>query len=325
MIIPPGPLKVSIAVKPVDFRKGMVGLASLVQHELHRDPFSRIMFVLRRKRADRIKLLLWDGTGLVLVTKRLETGSFRWPRFGDGVMSLTAGRASALIEGLDWASYITGGGEELSLTLQRADDLKHRIDIDHAIDAHAHPAGKVDNELARMNRLGGLRHHLDTGECRSCDFVKLAVRHLPAPGRKLRRSNLERGRDLDTEAPGSIVSATAARFSETDQRRRHRSCSIVMTPNQQDHTPCTRRLRATHTKNRLYRKIINHNDRGLPRMLTMDRHEGGRTYVRNERHRPRGLIEITFETSYNEIRRRLPRGNRRRCVHRGKELPVTHQ
>lgn len=101
MIIPPGPLKVLVAVKPVDFRKGMVGLASLVQHELNRDPFSGIMFVFRCKRADRIKLLLWDGTGLVLVTKRLETGTFRWPRFGDGVMSLTAAQASALIEGLD--------------------------------------------------------------------------------------------------------------------------------------------------------------------------------------------------------------------------------
>ena len=66
----------------------MVGLASLVQQELQRDPFSGIMFVFRCKRADRIKLLLWDGTGLVLVTKRLQTGRFRWPRFGDGVMDL---------------------------------------------------------------------------------------------------------------------------------------------------------------------------------------------------------------------------------------------
>ena len=103
MIIPPGPLKVLVAVKPVDFRKGMVGLASLVEHELQRDPFSGILFVFRCKRADRIKLLLWDGTGLVLVTKRLQTGKFRWPRFGDGVMSLSAAQAGALIEGLDWS------------------------------------------------------------------------------------------------------------------------------------------------------------------------------------------------------------------------------
>jgi transposase len=75
----------------------------LVQQELQRDLFSGIMFVFRCKRADRIKLLLWDGTGLVLVTKRLQTGRFRWPRFDDGVMSLSAAQAGALIERLDWS------------------------------------------------------------------------------------------------------------------------------------------------------------------------------------------------------------------------------
>jgi transposase len=103
MIIPSGPLKVFVAVKPVDFRKGMVGLASLVKQELGRDPFSGVMFVFRSKRADRLKLLLWDGTGLVLVSKRLENGNFRRPRFGEGVMKLTGAQAAALIEGLDWA------------------------------------------------------------------------------------------------------------------------------------------------------------------------------------------------------------------------------
>jgi transposase len=53
--------------------------------------------------ADRIKLLVWDGTGLVLVTKRLHDGNFCWPRPGDGVMKLSAAQASALIEGLDWS------------------------------------------------------------------------------------------------------------------------------------------------------------------------------------------------------------------------------
>jgi transposase len=52
--------------------------------------------------ADRVKLLVWDGTGLVLVTKRLQDGKFRWPRPGDGVMKLSAAQASALFEGLDW-------------------------------------------------------------------------------------------------------------------------------------------------------------------------------------------------------------------------------
>ncbi|PHP18929.1 hypothetical protein CG471_15000 [Sphingobium sp. IP1] len=103
MIIPPGPLKVLVATQPVDFRKGMAGLASLVQQELRLDPFSGMLFVFRARRADRIKLLLLDGTGLVLVTKRLQDGKFRWPRLGDGVMKLSAAQASALFEGLDWS------------------------------------------------------------------------------------------------------------------------------------------------------------------------------------------------------------------------------
>jgi transposase len=53
-------------------------------------------------RADRVKLLLWDGTGLVLVAKRLEKSSFRWPRISDGVMRLTSSQLSALLDGLDW-------------------------------------------------------------------------------------------------------------------------------------------------------------------------------------------------------------------------------
>ena len=52
--------------------------------------------------ADRVKLLLWDGTGLVLVAKRLEKNSFRWPQISDGVMRLTSSQLSALLEGLDW-------------------------------------------------------------------------------------------------------------------------------------------------------------------------------------------------------------------------------
>jgi len=102
MIIPSGPLRVLIATKPVDFRKQATGLAALVQHELRVDPFSGVLFIFRSKRADRIKLLIYDGTGLVLVSKRLEEGRFRWPQVSDGVMRLSAGQASALVEGLDW-------------------------------------------------------------------------------------------------------------------------------------------------------------------------------------------------------------------------------
>ena len=60
------------------------------------------VYVFRAKRADRVKLVFWDGTGVVLVAKRLEEGQFRWPRIEDGVMRLTATELQALLEGLDW-------------------------------------------------------------------------------------------------------------------------------------------------------------------------------------------------------------------------------
>lgn len=65
-------------------------------------PYSGVIYVFRAKRADRIKLIWWDGTGLCLMAKRLEQGSFRWPRIQEGVMRLTAAQLGALLEGLDW-------------------------------------------------------------------------------------------------------------------------------------------------------------------------------------------------------------------------------
>src|SRR3546814_21100739 len=66
------------------------------------DPFSGAAFVFRSKRADRIKILVWDRTGLVLVHKRLEGGKFVWPGVRDGVMRMSPAQAAAQFEGLDW-------------------------------------------------------------------------------------------------------------------------------------------------------------------------------------------------------------------------------
>ena len=102
MIVPPGPVRVMLALKPVDFRKGMDGLAALVQEDLKTDPFSGVIYVFRAKRADRLKLVFWDGTGLVLVSKRLDEDRFRWPNVDDGVMRPSPAQFTALLEGLDW-------------------------------------------------------------------------------------------------------------------------------------------------------------------------------------------------------------------------------
>ncbi len=102
MIAPPGGARVLVATKPVDFRKGAEGLAALVKDQMRLEPFSGVVFVFRAKRADRIKLVWWDGTGVCLLAKRLEDGQFRWPKVENGTIRLSAAQLSALLEGLDW-------------------------------------------------------------------------------------------------------------------------------------------------------------------------------------------------------------------------------
>jgi transposase len=101
-MIAPGGQRVFVATRPVDFRKGMDGLALAVQEMFGLDPFCGAAFVFRAKRADRIKILVWDQTGMVLVHKRLEGGRFVWPQARDGVMKMSPAQFSALFEGLDW-------------------------------------------------------------------------------------------------------------------------------------------------------------------------------------------------------------------------------
>lgn len=83
MMFPSNRVRIVVATKPVDFRKGHEGLAALVKNELRKDPFTGTVFVFRSKRADRLKLLYWDGTGLVMAYKRLEEHTFTWPAIKD--------------------------------------------------------------------------------------------------------------------------------------------------------------------------------------------------------------------------------------------------
>ena len=99
--VPPG-VRILLAARPVDFRKGMDGLAALVQQALRADPFVGDVFVFRAKRADRVKILVYDGTGLVLYSKRLEAGRFTWPAPTDGTVRLTSAQLATLLEGLPW-------------------------------------------------------------------------------------------------------------------------------------------------------------------------------------------------------------------------------
>ena len=95
-------LKVVVATKPIDFRRGMNGLVALVASALAADPYCGDVFVFRPKRGDRLRLVFWDGTGMVLTTKWLESGRFVWPPIRDGSMRLTREEFALLVAGLDW-------------------------------------------------------------------------------------------------------------------------------------------------------------------------------------------------------------------------------
>jgi transposase len=103
----PAGTRVLLSTRPVDFRKGAHGLAALAQEVLAEDPFSGVVIVYRSKRTDRVKILLWDNSGLVLVWKQMQHGSFRWPPIMDGVIKLSPVEFAALFDGLDWTRVQT--------------------------------------------------------------------------------------------------------------------------------------------------------------------------------------------------------------------------
>lgn len=78
MIVPAG-VKAHLALGYTDMRKGLDGLAMLVQQTLKQDPFSGDLFAFRGKKASMPKILFWDGNWLCLFTKRLDQGAFVWP------------------------------------------------------------------------------------------------------------------------------------------------------------------------------------------------------------------------------------------------------
>jgi transposase len=100
----PGSLKVFLAVQPSDMRKGFNGLHALVTGQMGEDPRQGALFVFTNHRHTRIKILYWDGTGLWVLTKRLEKGTFSWPKGVDGgatKLKLTPEAFSMLTDGVD--------------------------------------------------------------------------------------------------------------------------------------------------------------------------------------------------------------------------------
>ena len=96
-------LRILVATEPVDFRKGIDGLARVVKHALAGDPFSGAVFVFRNRRGTAVKVLVYDGQGFWLCQKRLSSGRFRhWPQQGQPTRQVVAHELSVLLAGGDF-------------------------------------------------------------------------------------------------------------------------------------------------------------------------------------------------------------------------------
>lgn len=94
--------EVYLCLKPVDFRKGINGLAALVEVQMALDLFSERLFVFTNRRRDKVKVLYWEGSGFCLWLKRLENERFKWPTFlGSEQATITGRQLNWLLDGID--------------------------------------------------------------------------------------------------------------------------------------------------------------------------------------------------------------------------------
>lgn len=99
-----GSLKVFVALEACDMRKGFNGLHALATERLGEDPRQGALFVFSNRRHTRLKILYWDGSGLWVLSKRLEKGTFSWPRSAEpqsSKLKLSAEALAMLTDGVD--------------------------------------------------------------------------------------------------------------------------------------------------------------------------------------------------------------------------------
>lgn len=95
-------LDIFVACGVTDMRKSFDGLAAIVEEQLRLDAMSGALFAFCNRRRDRLKILCWDGSGLVVFAKRLERGTFRWPESKAEVLKYTEFDLRCLIDGIDF-------------------------------------------------------------------------------------------------------------------------------------------------------------------------------------------------------------------------------
>lgn len=96
----PDNIKIYIACGKTDMRKSIDGLSALVSQNFKLDPFENALFLFCGGKRDRMKALLWEGDGFLLLYKRLEGGVFQWPRTTEDVREISSQQYRWLIEGL---------------------------------------------------------------------------------------------------------------------------------------------------------------------------------------------------------------------------------
>ena len=104
MLTLPASVRIFVAAEPVDLRRGFDGLAAATRSLIREEPLSGHLFAFLNRRRNRIKVLVWDRTGWIIVYKRLEQGTFRLatePAAGARHVEIDAGELGLILEGLD--------------------------------------------------------------------------------------------------------------------------------------------------------------------------------------------------------------------------------
>jgi len=97
----PVPRRILVARDPVDFRKGIAGLAAVCEVVLKEEPLDGTLFVFANRRRNGLKMLVWTHGGFLMLYKRLEKGRFRWPPMQADRGTVTQAELAALMEGID--------------------------------------------------------------------------------------------------------------------------------------------------------------------------------------------------------------------------------
>lgn len=97
--------KIYLAAGPTDMRKSFNSLSAIVQNEIQKDPLSGHLYVFCNRARNRLKILTWDGSGLWVLAKRLEKGTFSWPTVKEKVIDMSYEELVQLIVGLDLKTF----------------------------------------------------------------------------------------------------------------------------------------------------------------------------------------------------------------------------